>query len=122
MGVQMRWFSKRETTKVEEPTTDDGASPVAPEPVSTGGRTAVAWMAVSLGVLAAVALVVFLAQNTRRVEVSFLGFNGSVPIAVALLAAAVFGASVVLVAGTARVTKLRLVARQLRRKDTDRQP
>jgi putative membrane protein len=116
----MRLFSKRETVRAEDQATNAAASPVPPEPVSTGGRTAAAWTAVSLGVLVAVALVVFLAQNTRQVEVSFLGFNGSVPVAVALLAAAVFGASVVLVVGTARVTKLRLVARQLRRKDAER--
>jgi uncharacterized integral membrane protein len=114
---------KRETTGAKVESTDDTtpAPAPAPETVSSGGRTAAVWTAVSLGVLVAVALVVFLAQNTRQVEVSFLGFSGSIPVAVALLAAAVFGASVVLVAGTARVTKLRLVARQLRRRDADPQ-
>jgi lipopolysaccharide assembly protein A len=116
----MRLF-KRETTGANDEATDDTAPAVAPAMLSTGGRTAAVWTAVSLGVLVAAALVVFLAQNTRQVEVSFLGFSGSVPVAVALLAAAVFGASVVLVAGTARVTRLRLVARQLRRKDADRE-
>jgi uncharacterized integral membrane protein len=116
----MRWFSKRESTQTEDKVFDSAATPVVQEPVRTGGRTAAAWTAVTVGVLVAVALVVFLAQNTRRVEVSFLGFNGSVPVAVALLAAAVFGAAVVLVVGTARVTKLRLAARQLRKRDADR--
>jgi lipopolysaccharide assembly protein A len=116
----MRWFSKRETAQTEDKVFDSAAPPVVQEPVRTGGRTAAAWTAVAIGVLVAVALVVFLAQNTRQVEVSFLGFNGSVPVAVALLAAAVFGAAVVLVVGTARVTKLRLAARQLRRRDADR--
>ena len=117
----MRLFSKRETTQTKDEATDAAAAPVIREPAPTGGRTAAAWTAVTIGVLVAVALVVFLAQNTRQAEVSFLGFTGSVPVAIALLAAAVFGASVVLVVGTARVTKLRLAARQLRRRDADRQ-
>jgi lipopolysaccharide assembly protein A len=116
----MGWFSKRETTQADDQVTDPAAPPVAEEPVGIGGRTAAAWTAVTIGVLVAVALVVFLAQNTRQVEISFLGFSGSVPVAVALLAAAVFGAAVVLVAGTARVTKLRLAVRQLRQRDADR--
>jgi uncharacterized integral membrane protein len=121
----MRLFSKRETNQAAnmtdgESTTDPTASHAPTEPLPTGGRTAAAWTAVVVAVILGIALVVFMAQNTRQVEVSFLFFSGSIPVAVALLAAAVLGASVVLVVGTARVTKLRLVARQLGKRDIDR--
>lgn len=119
----MRLFSKRETTQAEnkaddEAVTEPTESAVPLEPQPTGGRTAAAWTAVAVAVILGIALVVFMAQNTRQVEVTFLFFSGSIPVAVALLAAAVLGASVVLVVGTARVTKLRLVARQLGKRDS----
>jgi uncharacterized integral membrane protein len=117
----MRLFGKREATEAEEPVADPVSPAPDQEPVTTGGRTAAAWTAVAIGVILAVALIVFLAQNTRKTEVTFLGFSGSVPVAIALLAAAVLGAAVVLVVGTARVTKLRLAAREFRRRDADRQ-
>jgi uncharacterized integral membrane protein len=118
-------FGKRETTPAENKTDGEAASeptesPTPLESLPTGGRTAAAWTAVVVAVILGIALVVFMAQNTRQVEVSFLFFSGSIPVAVALLAAAVLGASVVLVVGTARVTKLRLVARQLGKRDIDR--
>jgi uncharacterized integral membrane protein len=118
----MRLFGKRDTTQpVDEAATDPATSPASSDPVPTGGRTATAWTAAAVAVVLGVALVVFLAQNTRQVEISFLGFSGSIPVAIALLAAAVLGGLIVLVVGTARVTKLRLVARQLGRRDIDRQ-
>jgi uncharacterized integral membrane protein len=52
-------------------------------------------------------LVIFIAQNTQDVEVSFLGWNGQAPLAVALLIAALVGIAIALVAGTLRILQLR---------------
>ncbi|HWE68195.1 MAG TPA: lipopolysaccharide assembly protein LapA domain-containing protein [Acidimicrobiales bacterium] len=60
-----------------------------------------------------VALVDFIVQNTRSVRVAFFGANGHIPVAVALLAAAVAGGLVVMVAGVARTTQMRMAARRL---------
>lgn len=64
-------------------------------------------------------LVVFILQNPRRVEVSYLGFTGSLPLGVALLLAAVGGGVLVAIAGVARVTQLRMIARRTRHHASD---
>lgn len=72
----------------------------------------------TIGVLVAVVLIVFIAQNTQKVEVSFLGWDGNVPLAVALLIAAVCGAAIVLLVGTVRIAQLRRAERRQRRRAT----
>ncbi len=79
------------------------------------GRPKAAWTGVTVGVLVAILLIVFIAQNTRRVQLSFLGWDGDVSLAVALLVAAVSGAAIVLLVGTIRVTQLRRAERRQRR-------
>jgi uncharacterized integral membrane protein len=59
-------------------------------------------------------LIVFILQNSTRVEVHYLGFAGSLPLGMALLIAAVGGGVVVAIAGVARVTQLRLNVRRTR--------
>jgi len=68
--------------------------------------------------LVSVALIVFMLQNTRSVEVSFLWLHGTLPLALALLIAAVGSAILTMVAGTARISQLRRLARRRR----DQQP
>jgi len=108
----------------------EDASPPEDAPVPTGARpggsrdakaktvprtrTGAIWVAVVATVVLGVFLVIFIAQNNQDVEVSFLGFEGSMPLAVALLSAAVAGAGLVVLAGTARIVQLRLVARRNR--------
>ena len=96
----------------------DPQTPAAeePEPHGPRGRPKAAWTAVTIGVVIAVLLVVFIAQNTNRVEISFLGLDGRTPLAVALLTAAVCGAAVVLLVGTIRITQLRRAERRQRRR------
>ena len=65
-------------------------------------------MAVVLGV----ALVDFIVQNTRSVRIEFFAANGQMPVAVALLGAALAGAFLVLAVGIARTTQLRLANRR----------
>jgi uncharacterized integral membrane protein len=54
-----------------------------------------------------IALIVFMLQNTRSVQVSFVGLHGTLPLAMALLIAMVGGMVITLVFGTARLTQLR---------------
>jgi uncharacterized integral membrane protein len=70
-------------------------------------RAGLAWVAVCVAALIAVALLVFLAQNTQKVHVSFLWLDGDTSLAVAALVSAVAGALVTLVFGTARIVQLR---------------
>jgi uncharacterized integral membrane protein len=78
-------------------------------------RTSTVWVALTgLGVLLLL-LVVFIAQNTQPVEVSFLGWEGDVPLAVAVLVAAVAGLLIAAAAGSLRIWQLRRRVRRLER-------
>jgi uncharacterized integral membrane protein len=78
-------------------------------------RISAVWAAVFVAVLFGVALVDFIAQNTRDVRINFFSVSGRMPGAVALLAAALAGAIVVLAVGVCRVAQLRLNMRRQRR-------
>ena len=80
-------------------------------------RTSMVWTMVGIGVVLLVAILVFILQNGQRVRVRFLMVDGTLPLGVALLFAALLGALLVLVAGAARVLQLRVVARRHRRTD-----
>lgn len=88
------------------PATHAGTAHLAPPNVPRT-RTGAAWVAVCAATLIAVALIVFLVQNTRSVEISFLGMTTSTSLALALLIAAVGGILLTLILGTARITQLR---------------
>ena len=48
-------------------------------------------------------------ENLRSTKVTFLGFSGTLPLALALLAAAALGALLVLALGSVRIVQLRKV-------------
>ena len=77
-------------------------------------RISAAWVATAAALLLLVMLIVFILQNTARVEVHYLGLAGSLPLGMALLIAAVGGGVVVAIAGIARITQLRMKARRTR--------
>ena len=54
-----------------------------------------------------VLLIIFIAQNTRETTVSFLGWDGEVPVAVSLLIATVAGLFIAGFAGMLRILQLR---------------
>ena len=72
-----------------------------------GSRTSGTWIAVIVLSLLLVLLAIFILQNTQKVEVSFLGWNGQAPLAATLLIAAAGGALVVATAGVLRILQLR---------------
>jgi lipopolysaccharide assembly protein A len=93
------------------------AEPTLPQHTIEPTRTSMVWTMVGIGVVLLVAILVFILQNGQRVRVRFLMANGTLPLGVALLLAALLGALLVLVAGAARVLQLRVVARRHRRTD-----
>jgi uncharacterized integral membrane protein len=70
-------------------------------------RASGVWIAVVALAFLLLVLVVFVAQNTQRTQVSFLGWEGEAPVAVALLIATVVGILLAVVAGTLRIFQLR---------------
>lgn len=79
-------------------------------------RTSAAWVSVVVAIVFGVALIDFIAQNTRDVRIDFFSLSGRMPIAVALLVAALSGAIVVVAIGIGRVAQLRLTMRRQRRR------
>ncbi len=101
---------------------DDPAPPAAessagePLPGERQTRLSGAWTAIVVGLVALVVILVFILQNQQSVEVTFLFFKGSLPLAVALLFALILGAVIVFAFGAARILQLRMVAGRARRK------
>ncbi|GIF50819.1 putative integral membrane protein [Asanoa ferruginea] len=93
---------------------------VRPPAASAAGRTprtrtGTAWFGICAAALLSIVLIIFMLQNTRGVRVHFLWMDGSLPLALALLIAAVGAAILTMVVGAARITQLRLLARRQRR-------
>ncbi|MFN8192656.1 MAG: lipopolysaccharide assembly protein LapA domain-containing protein [Nocardioidaceae bacterium] len=78
-------------------------------------RVSSAWFAVVGLAVILLLLVVFIAQNTQDVRISFLGWDGRAPLAVSLLVATVAGILLAVVAGSLRILQLR---RRVRRDGT----
>ena len=102
------------------PSGQTSPSPQSPSPTRTqdplrGSRTSGIWVAVvGLG-LVLLLLVIFIAQNTQTVNVAFLGWEGTAPLSVTLLAAAVGGLFLAVAAGTLRILQLRRRVRRDKR-------
>ncbi len=71
----------------------------------------------AVAVVLGVALIDFIVQNTRSVRVEFFAANGQMPVAVALLGAALAGAFLVLAVGIARTTQLRIANRRGKKRE-----
>ena len=90
---------------------------VGPPAQSSSGRvprtrTGAAWFGIGAAALVLVVLIVFMLQNTRSVEVTFLWMHGNVPLALALLIAGVGVAVLAMAVGEARIGQLRRFARR----------
>jgi uncharacterized integral membrane protein len=91
----------------------NASTPAGTDPLR-GSRTSATWVAVSLLVVLMLLLVIFIAQNTQNVEVSFFGWSGEPPLAVALLIAATVGMVIAATAGALRILQLRRRVRRER--------
>jgi uncharacterized integral membrane protein len=78
-------------------------------------RTSGLWVAVGFFAVILLLLLIFILQNGKTVDVSYMGAHGHLPLGVALLLAAVCGVLLVVLAGAARISQLRTVARRHRR-------
>jgi uncharacterized integral membrane protein len=100
-----------------------GPAPTAPAlPQHKIKRTRISGLWVSVGFFAVVLLLllIFILQNGTKVDISYMGAHGHLPLGVALLLSAVCGVLLVVLAGAARISQLRAVARRHRRADAKR--
>ena len=115
---------------VPPPTAPVQTAPVQTAPVQTAQvlpehkikRTRISGLWVSVGFFSVVLLLllIFILQNGTKVDISYMGAHGHLPLGVALLLAAVCGVLLVVLAGAARISQLRTVARRHRRADAKR--
>ncbi|WP_409184661.1 lipopolysaccharide assembly LapA domain-containing protein [Amycolatopsis sp. VS8301801F10] len=96
-----------------------GPRPSAAKPAGRKGkvkstRISGTWIAVIVAIVVLAFLLVFILQNLDTATVHFLGASGSMPLAVAMLFAAIAGAALVALIGGARILQLRKQARRRR--------
>jgi uncharacterized integral membrane protein len=72
-----------------------------------GTRFSALWVGLIVAAILLIALLVFIAQNLRRVTIHFLGFHGQISLAIALVLSAVIGLLLIAIPGTARILQLR---------------
>lgn len=123
MGNVMSVLSRNRGASADQATAAPLHEHAGPVATPTSGRlprtrTGAAWLGVCIAGSAFVVLLVFMLQNTGSVEVSFLWMHGSVPLALALLVAAVGAAILTIAVGAARTTQLRRLSRRGFRSDT----
>jgi uncharacterized integral membrane protein len=96
----------------------DSSSATPPAPAGAGEpkvtRAGVVWAAVVAALVLLILLIIFILQNQDLVLVRFLGFEGTVPLGMALFIASVTGGVLVAAAGGARILQLRANARRAR--------
>ena len=99
--------------------TDPSPVQAAPQTAGTAvgrSRAGTVWVAAISVAIVVIALIVFIAQNSQKVTIHFVGFHGQASLALALLVAAVGGILLVAIPGSTRILQLRhTVKKQLRR-------
>ena len=104
---------------VPEPAAPPPSHPLPPHRIKRT-RTGGIWVAVGFFAVILLLLLIFILQNGQKVDISYMGMHGHLPLGVALLLAAVCGVLLVVLAGTARIGQLRATARRHRRVDAKR--
>ncbi|HTX11240.1 MAG TPA: LapA family protein [Solirubrobacteraceae bacterium] len=104
--------SAQQAPPAEPPTSaEPGTPPSAGEVPST--RTGTAFKTLIAGAVVLILLLVFILENTESVKIAYFGAGFHLPLGVALLLAAIGGALLAGILGTARILQLR---RHLRRR------
>ena len=98
---------RTDATPTREDTPVSGEPERTPEDPLRGSRTSGAWIGLAVVAILLVLLIIFIAQNTQKVQVAFLGWDGQTPLAVAILASVVTGLVVAAIAGSLRILQLR---------------
>lgn len=104
------------TSKDRSPTPKNRPSTIQPRRRST--RTGAVWASTTISIVVLILLIIFILQNSGPVSIVFFGFEGSIPLGMALLIAAVAGAAVVAIAGVARLAQVRLNERRARKQQS----
>jgi uncharacterized integral membrane protein len=93
--------------------------PVARPPQHVVRRTRMGglWVGLALAAVVLLLLLVFILENEQSADIGYFGAHGHLPLGVALLLAAVAGALLVIIPGTARIIQLRITARRHRALD-----
>jgi len=103
---------------VPEQSSDPAPPPeTVPQHVVRRTRVGGVWIASASFAVVLLLLLIFILENGNKVEISYFGAHGHLPLGVALLLSAVLGVLLVVIPGTARIVQLRLVARRHRRLD-----
>jgi uncharacterized integral membrane protein len=105
-------FQPVDPSAPEPPLVDTSAPKPPPEDAVHFTRAAALWSALIVGFLVLVVLLIFIAQNTDPGTFHFLGWSWSLPLGVALLAAAVLGGLITTLAGVVRIVQLRRAAKK----------
>ena len=97
----------------ESPTVATSApKPPPPENAVKFTKAAALWSSLIVGFLVLIVLLIFIAQNTESGTFYFLGWSWSLPLGVALLAAAILGGLITFLIGAARIVQLRRAAKK----------
>jgi len=102
------------TPPSERPTVPDGAAAAPPRARVTPGRTRIggAWIGLILGAVVLVFLLVFILQNLEPTRVRFLGVEGTLPLGIWLLFAAIAGVLLLAIPGLGRMVQWRRAGRR----------
>lgn len=99
-----------------DPEPDDLWAPSGPQEDPLGRtRAGGTWIAIIVFALILVLLLIFVLQNTRKVQITYFTFTGTLPLAVAMLLSAVAGVFLAAIAGTWRIFQLRKRVRKSQR-------
>jgi uncharacterized integral membrane protein len=90
-----------------------GATASTAPQTTNAGRV---WVAIAVAVVLLVLLIIFIAENSGDVTISFLGTKGTLSLALAMLISAVAGVLITLLVGTARIMQLRREVRRHKRR------
>jgi uncharacterized integral membrane protein len=77
-----------------------------------GTRVSGLWVSLTLSAVVLLFLLIFILQNNVPTPIRFLGAQGTLPVGVALLLAAVLGVLLVAIPGCLRILQLRRAARR----------
>lgn len=94
------------------PASEPVKNPPSPAKEVKFTRAGALWSALIVGFLVLIVLLIFIAQNTESAVLHFLGWNWSLPLGVSILAAAVLGGLITVLAGAVRIFQLRRAAKK----------
>ena len=87
--------------------TEPGVTEAPARPAAARTRISAAWVAVIVAALVLVLLLIFILQNTESVKVSYFTAEGTMPLGVALLLAAIGGILLAALVASLRIWQLR---------------